>query len=64
MPKSIDIPACPEVPNVRSSGRETREYQIRLITPLFGGVASAVRETTEQVSLGHLSRADVRNRLW
>jgi len=41
MPKSTDIPACPEVPNVRSLGGETREYQIRLITPLFGGGVAA-----------------------
>ncbi len=37
MPKPTDIPACPDVPAVRSSGRQTREYPIRLITPLFGG---------------------------
>lgn len=39
MPKLTDIPACPASPAVRSSGRVTREYQISLITPLFGGGA-------------------------
>lgn len=39
MPKHI--PECPGIPAIRSSGRETREYQIRLITPMFGGGAEA-----------------------
>ncbi len=41
MPKVTDIPACPVSPAVRSSGRVTREYQISLITPLFGGGVEA-----------------------
>jgi len=41
MPKVTDIPACPVSPAVRSSGRVTREYQIFLITPLFGGGVEA-----------------------
>ncbi len=39
MPRVTDIPACPVSPAVRSSGRVTREIQISLITPLFGGGA-------------------------
>lgn len=41
MPRPIDIPACPGIPAVRSSGRQTREYPIRLVTPLFGGGVDA-----------------------
>lgn len=41
MPKAVDIPACPGVPATPASGRETREYRIRLITPLFGGGVEA-----------------------
>jgi CRISPR-associated protein Cmr1 len=41
MPKPQDIPACPPVPDDRSSGRVTRKYQIHLITPLFGGGVEA-----------------------
>lgn len=37
MPKLQDIPLCPSVPIVQSLRREAREYEIRLITPLFGG---------------------------
>jgi len=37
MPKSHDIPACPSIPVVQSSGREAREYPVELITPMFGG---------------------------
>lgn len=39
MPKVTDIPACPAPPPVRSPGLVTREYQISLVTPLFGGGA-------------------------
>lgn len=39
MPRADAIPECPQPPAVRSSGRVTREYQISLITPLFGGGA-------------------------
>jgi CRISPR-associated protein Cmr1 len=41
MPKASDIPACPGMPAIRSSGRETRVYPIRLITPMFGGGVEA-----------------------
>lgn len=41
MPKPSDMPHCPEAPTLRSSGRTTREYQISLVTPLFGGGAEA-----------------------
>ena len=41
MPKMDDIPICPTPPMVRSSGRVTREYQISLVTPLFGGGVEA-----------------------
>ncbi len=41
MPNASDIPACPEIPSHRSSGRTTREYQISLVTPLFGGGVEA-----------------------
>lgn len=39
MPRADAIPECPQPPAARSSGRVTREYQISLITPLFGGGA-------------------------
>lgn len=41
MPKLDNIPPCPQPPEVRSSGRVTKEYQISLVTPLFGGGAEA-----------------------
>lgn len=41
MPKASDIPRCPDIPSHRSSGRACREYQISLITPLFGGGVKA-----------------------
>ena len=41
MPGPSDIPPCPDAPSSRSSGRTTREYQISLITPLFGGGVEA-----------------------
>lgn len=41
MPKFNDIPVCPNPPAVRSSGRVTKEYQISLVTPLFGGGVEA-----------------------
>ena len=41
MPRANAIPECPQPPTARSSGRVTREYQIFLITPLFGGGAEA-----------------------
>lgn len=37
MPKANEIPACPGAPAQRSLGRITKEYEIRLITPMFGG---------------------------
>jgi CRISPR-associated protein Cmr1 len=40
MPRADAIPECPQPPAARSSGRVTREYQISLITPLFGGGAA------------------------
>jgi CRISPR-associated protein Cmr1 len=39
MPRTDAIPECPQLPAARSSGRVTREYQISLITPMFGGGA-------------------------
>lgn len=39
MPRADAIPECPQPPAARSSGRVTREFQISLITPLFGGGA-------------------------
>lgn len=39
MPRADAIPECPQPPAARSLGRVTREYQISLITPLFGGGA-------------------------
>jgi len=41
MPRANAIPECPQPPAARSSGRATREYQISLITPLFGGGVEA-----------------------
>jgi CRISPR-associated protein Cmr1 len=41
MPKSQDLPPCPDVPAERSSARTTREYRVSLVTPLFGGGAEA-----------------------
>jgi CRISPR-associated protein Cmr1 len=41
MPKADDLPVCAEPPAVRSSGRVAKEYQISLITPLFGGGVEA-----------------------
>jgi|SRR5579875_337139 len=41
MPKPADIPACPEAPSVQSPARVVREYDISLVTPLFGGGAEA-----------------------
>ncbi len=41
MPKPSDIPPCPVAPPSRSSDRVIREYQISLITPLFGGGVEA-----------------------
>jgi len=39
MPKVI--PPCPQVPENRRSGRETREYQVQIVSPLFGGGVEA-----------------------
>lgn len=39
MPRADAIPECPQPPAERSSAWVTREYQISLITPLFGGGA-------------------------
>lgn len=41
MPRIDPIPTCPQPPAVRSSGRVTREFEIRLVTPLFGGGVEA-----------------------
>lgn len=41
MPKAADIPLCPNLPPHRGIGRSSREYQIRLMTPMFGGGAVA-----------------------
>jgi CRISPR-associated protein Cmr1 len=41
MPRADAIPECPQPLAARSSGRATREYQISLITPVFGGGAEA-----------------------
>lgn len=41
MPRADPIPTCPQPPAVRSSGRVTREFEIRLVTPLFGGGVEA-----------------------
>lgn len=40
MPKANAIPECPQPPAARSPGRVTREFQISLVTPLFGGGAT------------------------
>jgi CRISPR-associated protein Cmr1 len=37
VPKPSDIPGCPDPPAMRSSAGVTKEYQISLVTPLFGG---------------------------
>jgi CRISPR-associated protein Cmr1 len=41
MPKLGDMPSCPDPPSLRSSGETTREYEISLVTPLFGGGVEA-----------------------
>lgn len=41
MPKPDDVSVCPEPPAAGSSGRETKKYQISLVTPLFGGGVEA-----------------------
>jgi CRISPR-associated protein Cmr1 len=35
------IPPCPPIPERRSTGHETRFYEIKLVTPLFGGGVTA-----------------------
>ncbi len=47
MPRANAIPECPPLPAARSSGRVTREYQISLITPLFGGGAEPSKTDEE-----------------
>src|SRR5579884_2700134 len=37
VPKPGNVPVCPGVPAARSAGRTTKEYQISLVTPMFGG---------------------------
>ena len=37
MPRAEQIPECPEVPSNRSTELVSRDYAIRLVTPLFGG---------------------------
>ena len=41
MPKPDTIPPCPVPPAAISSGLVTRDYSIRLITPMFGGGVEA-----------------------
>jgi CRISPR-associated protein Cmr1 len=41
MPKLEHIPACPDAPAAASSARESRTYQIHLVTPMFGGGVEA-----------------------
>jgi CRISPR-associated protein Cmr1 len=41
MPKPGGLLPCPNVPAQRSSGQTTREYQISVVTPLFGGGVEA-----------------------
>lgn len=41
MPKLGDMPSCPDPPSLRSWGETTREYEISLVTPLFGGGVEA-----------------------
>lgn len=71
MPKAASIPTCPGIPATRPSGRETREYLIRLITPLFGGgvepsvndIRSPIRETAIRGHLRHWWRVTIGHRL-
>lgn len=59
MPKPEEIPQCPDTPRFSSLGRITREYEIEIVTPLFGGGVEAgavdnyypIRETAIR---GHL----------
>jgi len=37
VPRAEQIPECPEVPSNRSTELVSRDYAIRLVTPLFGG---------------------------
>jgi CRISPR-associated protein Cmr1 len=41
VPRADKIPACPEPPSNRSTGLSSRDFSIRLVTPLFGGGAEA-----------------------
>ncbi len=41
MPRPQSIPLCPGAPERRSAARTTRDYQISLATPLFGGGVEA-----------------------
>ncbi len=41
MPVPRDMPLCPAAPSQRSSGRTTRQYEISVVTPLFGGGVEA-----------------------
>ncbi len=41
MPKLNDIPPCPQRPATLSSVRATKDYEVSLITPLFGGGVEA-----------------------
>ncbi|MGQ9915349.1 MAG: type III-B CRISPR module RAMP protein Cmr1 [Thermogutta sp.] len=41
MPKSSEILPCPGVPLVKTRGQGIRQYQISLITPMFGGGVTA-----------------------
>jgi len=71
MPKPNDISACPEPPAARSSGQVAKEYQISLITPLFGGGVEAgkadetfpIRGTSIRGHLRHWWRVTVGHRL-
>jgi CRISPR-associated protein Cmr1 len=41
MPRPELVPPCPGLPLVRAAGCATRDYAIRLITPMFGGGVEA-----------------------
>lgn len=60
MPRADAIPECPQLPAVRSSGRVTREYQISLITPLFGGGAEPGKTDEDFPIRGTSTRGQLR----
>lgn len=71
MPIPRDIPPCPAAPSQRSSERTTREYEISVVTPLFGGGVEAgtldetlpIRGTSIRGQLRHWWRATIGHRL-